>query len=140
MATLSEVRTRVNQWLTDKWPAVVSKQDVYFAAHGEYWQGLITHTTIPTFTDLVDGDAIPDRLLSKPTNMVVSWADAFPSLVGITWPAALLMNVYDGPAGKGWQATLFIYYDSVLYTRSGGVGPESDSRDFNWQVWTPPIE
>jgi hypothetical protein len=133
MATLLQLRTRVDAWLADKWPTVVARQDNYLANRGHYWQGLLTHTIVPTHTNSVDGDAVPDRLVVHPTDVFEDWKTAFPEWDGVNIPAALKIDVYDGPQGKGWCATIYIRYNGTLYSRSRNVGPESE-RTEAWHV------
>lgn len=125
MATLNQLRTRVDAWLADKWPTVVARQQNYFANRGQYWQGLKTHTIDPAHTNGSDGDSVPDRLNAQPTDAFSNWSNVFPEWDGVPIPCALKVDVYDGPQGKGWVATIFIRFNGVLYSRSQNVGPES---------------
>lgn len=133
MATLAQLRTRVDAWLADKWPTVVARQQNYFANRGQYWQGLRTHTLYPAHTNGADGDAVPDRLDAGPSDQFSTWRNVFPEWDGLPIPCALQIDTYDGPQGKGWVATIFVRYNGVLYSRSQNVGPES-GRTQPWQV------
>jgi hypothetical protein len=133
MATLAQLRTRVDAWLEDKWPTVVARQQNFFANRGRYWQGLITHSLIPAHTNAVDGDAIADRLNQSPTDQFENWVAVFPEWVIENLPCALKCDTYDGPQGKGYCATIFIRYAGTLYSRSRNVGPES-YRTEAWHV------
>lgn len=131
MATLAQLRTRVDDWLAARWPTVLARQDAFFTNRGRYWQGLITHTVIPAHTTAVDADVVADRLAMHPTDQAQSWLDVLAELSGIVFPAALVMDVYDGPQGKGYVATIFVRHNGTLYSRSQNVGPES----FRTQAW-----
>lgn len=137
MATLAQLRTRVDDWLAARWPTVLARQDTFFANRGRYWQGLITHTVVPAHTTAADADTVADRLSFKPTDQAQSWLDVLAELSGIAFPAALAVDVYDGTQGKGYVATIFVRYNGTIYTRSKNVGPES-YRDVAWQVLTSP--
>lgn len=133
MATLNQVRNRVDAWLADKWPTVVARQQNYFANRGEYWQGTKTHTIVPAHTNSLDGDSLADRLASGPSDAYSTWANVFPEWAGTLIPAALQIDVYGGPQGKGWVATIFVRFNGTLYSRSQNVGPESH-RTEAWHV------
>ena len=133
MATLLQVRTRVDAWLADKWPTVVARQQNYFANRGTYWQGLITHSVVPSHTNGADGDSVADRLSITPDDAFQDWIVAFPEWNGIALPAAVKIDVYGGPQGQGWVATIYIRYNGVLYSRSQNVGPDSH-RTEAWHI------
>lgn len=42
MASLAQIRTKADEKLTTFWQALSSRQDVYFAKHGKYFQLLVT--------------------------------------------------------------------------------------------------
>ena len=132
MATLAQLRIRVDAWLADKWPTVVARQQNYFTNRGHYWQGLKTHTIDPAHTNGSDGDSAPDRLNSNPTDQFENWSNVFPEWDGVPIPCALQVDTYgvaqrneDGSVTvlQGWVATIWIRYNGVLYSRSQNVGP-----------------
>ena len=133
MATLSQMRDRVDSWLAARWPTVVARQQNYFVNRGRYWQGLITHSLLPEHTNSRDGDALADRLAVNPTDQFENWAVVFPEWSTELLPAAIQIDVYDGPAGKGWVATIWVKYNGTIYSRSQNVGPESH-RTQSWHV------
>lgn len=126
MATLAQIRTKVDNWLTARWPTLVNLQETYFTNHGRYFQGLITHTTEPAD----DIDSPPNRLLVKPTDQIEHWGD-FTTLPA-TMPAALVIDVYNGPHGSGWQATVFVRVLDNVYMRTQQVGAET-WRNSTWR-------
>lgn len=133
MATLIQVRTRVDTWLADKWPTITARQENYKSNRGNYWQGVRTHTVVPAHTNGADGDTIPDRLEQEPSDAFSDWKNVFPEWDGVAIPCALQCDVYESPQGKGYVATVFIRYNGVLYSRSRNVGPESH-RTEAWHI------
>ena len=124
--SIATVRDRIDNWLTPRWVWLRGKQDDYFAAHGQYFQGLWTHTNEVEQTDALDGDTIADNLDSKPTDRPHDWRDAVGNaLDALPIPARLRLDVYDGPLGQGWLATLQVKYQGNIYQRSKQVGPET---------------
>lgn len=134
-ATLASARLKVDNWLTNTWPTITAKQDTYFANNGRYWQGLLSCTgtnVIPNFTGASDGDAVQDNLASKPYYQAESIADVFPSLVGVSLPAAFECTQYVGPLGKGYVVTVWVRFNGTIYRRSQNRGPET-WRSADWQ-------
>ena len=159
--TLQTVKDRANDWLTPRWQNLVDKQDFYRrpqqwstpvdgngeptgepavllqdgAGVGRYFQGLWTHTGEVEQTDALDGDQTADNLAAKPTDQAHDWRDLIQTtLDAVPFPARLKIDVYDGPAGHGWFATLEVRYQGNLYRRSKGIGPED--RDAEWHLVT----
>lgn len=127
MANLNQLRNRVNSWLTAKWPIIVAKQQQFYNRHGRYWQGLRTHNQTPQHTNSQDGDSVPDKLDDKPTDQVdkPAWRNIFPDWLSEQFPASLQIDVYSGPQGQGWVASIEIEFQGVRYRRSQNVGPEN---------------
>lgn len=139
-ATLASARLKVDTWLTNNFPTVISKQNAYFSIHQRYWQGLLSCTgtnKIPNFTTASDGDATADNLDSKPYYQAESIADFFPAFVGVSLPAAFQCDQYVGPLGAGYTVTVFVRFNGTIYIRSKTIGPEK-WRDRDWAVWNPP--
>ena len=132
--SLETTRNRIDDWLTPRWAWLTGKQDDYFTANGKYFQGLWTHTAEVDQTSEA-GDTIPDNLTSSPTDQPHTWQDAIGNTFdALPLPARLRLDVYDGPQGKGWSATLQVKYGGNIYERTKGVGPEG--RDQNWHLVT----
>ena len=132
-ATLAQVRTRVDDWLTARWQTVVNRQNNFFEQHGRYWQGLVTHADFPNHTSQDYGDTAADRLGIKPSDEVLTWAEAFPALEGINFPAALRIDNYESPEGHGWVATIWVMHNGTIYTRAQNIGPET-WRTHGWRI------
>lgn len=139
-ATLSSTRLAVDTWLTNNFPAVISKQNIYYASHGRYWQGLLTCTGSPTsapaWSTAANASVVQDNLGSKPYYESESIADIFPGFVGMGLPCAFLCDQYQGPIGDGYIVTVFVLFNGTVYTRSHNTGPEA-WREIDWAQWTP---
>lgn len=127
MATLQQIRNAVDTRLAQLWPTIQAKEDAYAAAHGgKFWQGLRTASVIPS-----EGTtALPDIGQTCPTDQQGQpWPNAI-----LTMPLemALQIDVYDGPAGAGYQATVFVAVLGNVYARTQQVGPET----WRTQGWT----
>ena len=135
MPTLANVRTRVDNWLADKWPTIVARQDNFYTNRGRYWQGVMTHTqgNIPRHLSASYNPTVPDQLDFNTTDNFDNWRAVFPEWDGVPIDAAVKCDVYEGPQGKGWCATPYVYFNGTLYSRSQNVGPESE-RTQAWHV------
>lgn len=133
MPTLTQVRNRVDDWLIVRWPLVQARQSAYFTAHERYWQGLKTASVEPEHTTAVYANAKQDRLTVKPTDQAEAWLDFLVGLDDLAIPAALVMDVYDGPHGHGYVTTVIARYNGTIYSRSQNVGPEK-YRIIDWHV------
>jgi hypothetical protein len=122
--TLNQLRNKVDNWLAPRWQTVQDRQTDYFNQHGHYWQGLKTHTFDLAYTDAVDAEAPADALGVAPTDQEESWLDVFPEFQGGAIPAVLIIDVYDGPSGQGYTATLIVLWNGNTYMRAAQVGPE----------------
>lgn len=134
--TLVQLRNRVDVWLTNRWPMVVSRQNAYLTNHGRYWQGLITHTSIPAHESTTSADSTGDKLTLRPTDQTETWLDIFPEWSSESLAAAVVMDVYSGPEGQGWIATVFVKFNGTIYKRTKATGPET-WRDSVWSIFAP---
>lgn len=127
MATPAQIRNAVDAKLAALWTAIQAKQDAYAASHnGRYWQGLRTVANTPA-----DGaTALPDIGTRCPSDQP---GDPWPAAIRNTQlEMAIQMDVYDGPMGTGYQATVQVSIAGQTWTRTAQVGPEA------WRVsgWT----
>lgn len=123
MPTLAEIRDIADGWLAARWPTVVNRQATYAANHsGRYWQGLRSHSNFPI--DAIE--SLADQLDNHPTDQPETWHDAINNLP-VNWPCALVMDVYQGPQGWGYCASVYVYVSQLsrIYSRSQNVGPET---------------
>lgn len=125
MPTLAQVRTRVDDWLTARWPTVQNRQDAYFQAHDRYWQGLRTHAITPNHTTASFADSISDLLANHPTDQEDDWLDFLSEIENVAIPAIFVMDVYDGPEGQGYVGHVYAAHNGTVYHRAQNVGPES---------------
>lgn len=135
----TDVTGRVDSWLAGQWDLIQQRETAYYAEHRTYWQGLRTSLTDPKHTDSVDDSKPADNLNSYPTDQPYTWLAIFPEMDGVSIPAVLWIDVYDGPSGPGYIATVSIEYNGVLYSRSLGVGPEA-ARTSPWLKSEIPVD
>lgn len=122
----------VDDWLAGKWPTVVARQQNYCANRGHYWQGLRTHTLTPSFSSNTDGSSVPDQLSAAPSDDPFNaWSAVFPEWAGVAIPCVIKVDVYSGPLGQGWCATVEVKWNNRVFRRAQNVGPESE-RTFAW--------
>jgi len=138
MPTLQEVRTKVDTWLTARWPTVVSRQDTYFIANGRYWQGLKTHVAHLEYDDNTDAESQGDNLDSSPTDQTKNWQDAFPILSTLTLPALFIVDVYENNDGHGWVLTAYVRFNGTIYARAQNGSGSETNRTYAWRVYVPP--
>lgn len=127
MATPAQIRDAVDARLATLWAAIQNKEDTYAANHaGRYWQGLRTHTVTPA-----DGVTITPNIGTRtPSDQPDPWPLA---IRNATLPMALQVDVYDGPEGVGYVATVTVAINGQDFQRSAQVGPET------WRAkgWAP---
>jgi hypothetical protein len=115
---LDEINSRMGTHMG----TIAIAQAGYFATHGHYAQGLLTHSAPPA-----DGEVVPaDRLTDHPTDQPYSWAD-LATTYGLTFPsqpqAAVRVDTYNGPAGQGYVIVVMVEINEVLYQRDINIGP-----------------
>ncbi len=126
MATPAQIRQAVDDRLAALWSAIQTKEAAYAAAHGgRYWQGRRTHSVIPAD----GGAALPDIGVTTPTDQPDPWPAA---LRQVAMEMALQIETYDGPAGVGYAATVFVRINGVVWERAAQVGPET-WRQHGWR-------
>ena len=132
--SITTVRNRINNWLTPRWNHLANRQETYFAANGRYFQGLWTHAAEVEQTDALDGGHAATELAAKPTDQPHNWRDFIGNaLDAIPFPARMRIDVYDGPQGHGWVATLQVRYKGKVYARAQQIGPET-KRQHGWEL------
>lgn len=135
---LNSKQNAVDGWVAARFPAFQAKQDAWRLSHEEYFQGLVSHTTLPHG----DANGNPDNLDSHPTDRPSDWNDFLTSTnppvnFPASMPAAIIFNVYEGPLGWGWELVSEFTYGSpsLLYRKVWNTGPED--RDTPWQEIDP---
>jgi len=131
--TLNQLRNRVDTWLTNKFPILNNKQDAYFLTHSNYFQGLMTHSSIPAHTTTTVADTVADQLALHPTDQLENWLDVS-LLAGENLAGAILIDVFENATGKGWIVSVYVKHNGVTYRRIKAVKGEIH-RDMDWHVY-----
>lgn len=99
--------------------SIVKYQNIYFKKHGRYFQGLPSDTTVRDISGTLKRF---DRTV-RPADKKESWLDfgLYDCSVRGTW----WIDVYDGPAGKGFVLNVAVKYDTLTYRYSRNYGPSS---------------
>lgn len=139
---MTQEQTKIHNALLAVWTTLVALQDHYFAQHNRYFQGIITHTTLPNGNAKRDGD-----FAKKPTDQVDDWTEflrgktddgqgnisylhASP-VIAARLEYAIRIDVWDGPSGKGWVI-------SVEYADNSGdhwkLQRFSDGSEIDWAI------
>lgn len=127
MPTPVEIRQICTKWIEDRWPTLVNRQTVYFAARGRYFQGLSTHgSSLPE-----DGVEVKPTTLNtiKPTDQTDYWKDFWN--LNTDLPVALKIDSYDGPLGKGFVVTFMVNLSKGKWIKIKQSGPEA-GRERDW--------
>lgn len=132
MATIAEIRTAIENFVTNHGPKFIRRQERYFANHGYYWQGVLTPATIPD-----DGVLVAANYSVRPTDHPERWSDIFinddiDDRLPASIPMQISVDVYGGPRGQGWSFTVYATKAGTLYWRTWHVGPETE-RQTDWQ-------
>lgn len=133
MPTLIQVRDAVDARLTNLWQnQIIPRQDVYFAARGRYWQGLLTTNIASLPNNLATGSVleVAPNLNAKPTDQAESWSGNSINLEP-TIPMALAIDAYHGPLGRGYVGLVWARHLGNTYHRAQNRGPET-WRTFDW--------
>jgi hypothetical protein len=117
--TPAEIRDAVDAKLATLWNAIQNKEATYASNHqGRYWQGLRTHTLEPS-----DGlELLPTIGLTVPSDQADPWPLAIRTSL---LPMSIQIDVYDGPDGVGYVATVRVTINGQIWMRSAQVGPET---------------
>jgi hypothetical protein len=138
--TLNQVRTKVDDWLTTRWPIFRDRQIAYQLANGKYWQGKRTHTAELLYTGTVDAEAIANNLTSSPTDQAATWISIIPEWAGILLPALFICDAYNGPSGMGFVLSIWVRHNGTIYSRAqnyalvGGLTGGEAWRTYAWQA------
>lgn len=119
MASLAQIKQAVDDRLSTLWSAIQTKENAYALSNGgKYWQGLVTHSVTPS----EGASALPDVGTKVPTDQ----NDPYPlALRNSTMPMSIMIDVYDGSLGKGYQATVRVSALGKIYERTAQVGNEA---------------
>lgn len=126
MALTQAIRDKVESWRDLLAPKIVSRQNAYFAAHGRYWQGILTPSGIPADA----ADTAPESSV-HPSDQLETWLDFLGVDLPSTFPCSLRIDAYNGPLGHGYTVTAYVGSQGEPWTRTWEVGPE----DWRAQTW-----
>ncbi len=107
-----------------------ARQDIYFTAHGRYFQGIRTHAVLPKGE--IDEETPPNPRV-KPTDQAEDW-DGAGIILPAKMPFALTIDVYDGPRGKGWSVRTEVEHQGREFARQVGFGPDAADHTFDWKA------
>lgn len=113
----------IDQKVTAMWPFVIQKQTQYYANHGNFFQGLYTHSVTPS-----DGNQNqPDQLFLHPTDQVATWLTLNVEQLGPLeyLPFAIWMDSYQAPGGDGFVGCIEVIINGRLGRRCQNYGPET---------------
>lgn len=121
--TLAAADTVINGLL----PAIEAYQDNYILSNPYYFQGLQTHSQVPS------DDVSSDRLSVAPSGKSTTWADT--GLVTAALPFTMAVHEYVAPGdSKGWQVELRTVVGGINYTKTIGYGVEAEDRTHGWII------
>lgn len=122
--SLASTQSDIDSALASTLSSIASAQTTYFGTYGKYWQGLISHATIPA-----DGNSVAaDKLSLTPTDQVVTWA-TFGVTPG-TIPCALLVDTYkDQDGNHGYTVKKLFIYAGSQYSTTTDSGAEPGRAD-----------
>ena len=126
-------RHDIDEFLASHLPAFAAAQEAYLAAHGRYFQALS-----PVASPPADPDRAAPDYSRRPTD-VEEGLDDFGLPFPETLPCALRVDVYDGPAGRGWSMTITADEGGVLWERGYASGPEAAVRSHGWREVPPGV-
>jgi hypothetical protein len=115
MATLAQIKSRVEDFRATHGPKIKAKQDAYFA--------MIFTPDLPPD----DGADVDPDLTKRPTDQPDRWSTF---LVGsgfplTKWPGSVAVDVYEGSLGWGWTVRFEATKNAKRYRRTWNVGPET---------------
>lgn len=110
--------------------AIAAAQPGVLAAEGRYFQGLASHSSVPSS----GADVSQDRLAAKPADRARSWDAA--GIAIPQGPVRVRCDEYLGPLGAGYIVTGEIEVAGLLWTRVESVGPE-DRGSHEWAESAP---
>lgn len=128
MATLKQIRDKVDAFLADLWVnKIVPKQEAYFAKHGRYAQVLISPENIPA-------DDAEGTFVKRPPSDEQFAAD-FEFTIDAPIPASIEIHIHDRGDEHGFTAHVWVVVLGKTYHRAKNYrfgGP-----DVPWHEVTP---
>jgi len=117
-STQSDIDTALATLITN----INSAQATFFASNGYYWQGLISHNTIPA-----NGNSVAANNLSAvPSDQNVTWDTFMGANKPGTLPAAVYVHTYKNPNGsQGYKIQKLFIYSAAFYSSQVDSGNDS---------------
>jgi hypothetical protein len=130
MATLAEIRNKVDAWLATFWRDVLlPKELAYFKRNGRFCQLLITPET-----PLEDGLEGSFNLRLSPDEVAPD--DIKTLTISSPIPAQIEVHIHEGEYKHGFTAHVWVKVLGKIYHRSKGYG-DVDSPDQSWHEVQP---
>lgn len=123
--SLASTQSDIDTALATMMTSIASAQATYFGTYGKYWQGLLSHSTLPADGVTVAADNISGVY---PTDQQITWA-TFGVTPG-TIPAAVRVSAYQTPTGHGYTVTKLFLYAGQQYSTVEDAG--SGNEDVAW--------
>ena len=136
MPTLNQIKSRVNSKAATLWAILQIRQETYLQNNGIYWQGLITPSQIPEFSNIDDDPLDADNTDKIAGSHSVSWDTMLPEIKDSLLSAQLQVDTYESPFGHGYSLTLRLIYKGRVFSRTKQYGPETE-RDISWRKILP---
>ena len=127
MSITAAQRSAIQTWLQAAWTKIQARQAAIYAERCRYRQFKRSHTIPP------QGGAAttPDNLDDQPTD--APDAETIGQAAGNGWPAQVTCNVYESPAGHGYEAVARVRgTGGEVWRICRQVGPET-WREHGWQ-------
>ena len=129
MADAALILEQIDSGIDTYLPIITQLEEQYRSEHGEYWQGLFTHSSPP----VNENTASPDQLGESPTDQESSWNDIAGDIIPAEMLSRIRIDTYVAPSGQGFVIVAEKIIDGKTYSKSYNVGPETE-RSTEWVV------
>lgn len=127
---LPALRNQIDARLAALWDIILDRQVAHYASYGTWFQGLVTHGSIPA-----DGAMLfPDNWGSSPSDQLTNWQDFLGAHLPNSLEMAISIDTYNGPLGSGFTACVWVFANGDLYRRCRAIGPEARDRLVPWEL------
>ena len=109
MPQVPQILVDLEPLLQTLWTILQNRQNTFKTNKGRYFQGIRTHSGKVVNAS----DTTCDNLAAKPTDQAEAWTAFFPAIPS-KLPYSVQINIYNSPAGQG--------YEVVLETEIAGIG------------------
>lgn len=125
MATLQQIKDAIDARLITVFNNLTNRQNTFFGNRNKYFQGLRTHSSLPS-----EGNtAVADQLDSRPNYQTQTWRNA--GIGSFNEAFALEVHQYNGPNGMGWCAIITVSVNGFIWTKVKDCGVEPH-RNSGW--------